>query len=87
MTGAQIIKPRRLGAFVMMLGVYCLVAGGLIYLGFVNRGHAAAFFTAAGATLVQSIYQTVQKWRLLRYGEEIQRRMQETVTPPTIDPH
>jgi hypothetical protein len=87
MTGAQIIKPRRLAAFVMIIGFYCLVAGGLICLGFVNRGHAHIFFTAAGATLVQSIYQSVQKWRLLRYGVEIQRRMQEIVTPPTIDPN
>jgi hypothetical protein len=86
MAGAQIIKPRRLAAFAIIIGFYCLVAGGLIYLGLVNPGHAAEFFIAAGGTLVQSIYHSVQKWRLLRYGEEIQRRMQETVTPPTIDP-
>lgn len=87
MTGGRIIKPRSPAAFVIVIGFYCLVAGGLIYLGIVNRGHAAEFFTAAGAILIQTIYQWVQKWRLLRYSEEIQRRMQEPVTPPTIDPH
>jgi hypothetical protein len=79
------MKPRPAVAFVMMNGFYCSVAGGLIYLGFVNRLHAADFFAAAGVALLEGIYHAVQKWRLLRYGEEIQPRMQETVTPPTMN--
>jgi len=84
------MKARHAAAFVMQIGFCCLAVGGGIYLGFVDRRvnpeHSAMFFIWAGAALVEGIRKTVQKWRLLRSGEEVPLRMQEAVTPPTIDP-
>lgn len=81
---------RHAAALAMIIRFCCLAVGGRIYLGFVDRGvnpeHSAMFFTSAGAGLVEGIRKTVQKWRPLRYGEEIQRRMPKTVIRPTIDP-
>ncbi len=90
MTGAQMnsrqVKPRRLAVFVTIIAVECLVAVGLLYFALVKRGNLQTACVIAFTIWVQGIYQTVKKWRLLRYGEEVRQRMQDAVTNPTIDP-
>jgi hypothetical protein len=73
--------------FVSIVGVECLVAVALLHFALIKRGHIQDACGIAFVIWVQMIYKTVKRWRLLRYGEEIQQQMQETVTPPTIDPH
>jgi hypothetical protein len=90
MRGAQMnlrqIKPRRPAVFVPIIGAECLVAVGLLYFALVKRGNVQTVCVIAFTIFVEGIYKTLKKWRLLRYGEEVRRRMDEVVTNPTIDP-
>jgi hypothetical protein len=85
--GARQITPRPSTVFVSLIAVHCLVAAGLLYFALVKRGHIQHACGIALVIWIQMIYKTVKRWRLLRYGEEIRRRTEEIVTPPTIDPH
>jgi hypothetical protein len=78
------VKALSPAGIALVVGIVGLLAVGMVILSF--RGIYPIFTTIMFGALCEWIYVIVQKWRLLRYDEEIQRRMHTAGANPTDDP-
>ena len=64
--------------------IYGLLVAGMLFFAISHR--SIIFAITAGATLINPLSNFVQRWRLRRYGDQIERRMKDASANPAADP-